>query len=578
MKININKFKQDSKSKVFIYKDYKKFSYSDGDKNEKRILEILSDVVNKSCMSDEIERKITDWISEYHFSPLRHNLFRHIPIAKTDKILELGSGCGAITRFLGEKKADVYTVEGSLLRAKCTAIRCSDLPNVKVYCSNFEDIEFNDKFDIVTLIGVLEYAPVYFKRKDPLKYCIDIAKRFLKKNGKLIIAIENRLGLKYFLGFNEDHYGKPYIGIQNLYPPNGPKTLGKTEISKLLAVCGFKNIEFQYPFPDYKVPNLVVTEKAFQYANFNKSDLIKRYKTRDYYNNISEIIDESLIWPILEQNNLLSDLANSFLIIASQENSFPDNHMLAVMYTMDRKDKYRTETKFTSNSITRIKVQKRTLLENQIEKNRIISIISNTSDYIDGINLNSLLIKLFNIGDVKEFIKLLDNWVSFIIKEGLEKKSVEIFRSLIKSDFFDCIPNNIIIQKNKLAYIDREWKYHKPYSLGMLIIRGLYHFQTINALDDFIYEKNSSFGTLINKWFDKINLNISSSLVNEFVKIENLICDEVYGKEVWQPIRQMQNKRQMKMHLIFKSYLHKFKNSLKSTIGYSNQTLNRFKK
>jgi len=107
MKININKFKQDSKSKVFIYKDYKKFSYSDGDKNEKRILEILSDVVNKSCMSDEIERKITDWISEYHFSPLRHNLFRHIPIAKTDKILELGSGCGAITRFLGEKKADV---------------------------------------------------------------------------------------------------------------------------------------------------------------------------------------------------------------------------------------------------------------------------------------------------------------------------------------------------------------------------------------------------------------------------------------------------------------------------------------
>jgi len=573
MKININKFKQDSKSKVFIYKDYKKFSYSDGDKNEKRILEILSDVVNKSCMSDEIERKITDWISEYHFSPLRHNLFRHIPIAKTDKILELGSGCGAITRFLGEKKADVYTVEGSLLRAKCTAIRCSDLPNVKVYCSNFEDIEFNDKFDIVTLIGVLEYAPVYFKRKDPLKYCIDIAKRFLKKNGKLIIAIENRLGLKYFLGFNEDHYGKPYIGIQNLYPPNGPKTLGKTEISKLLTVCGFKNIEFQYPFPDYKVPNLVVTEKAFQYTNFNKSDLIKRYKTRDYYNNLSEIIDESLIWPILEQNNLLSGLTNSFLIIASQEKSHPDDNMLAVLYTMDRKDKYKTETKFTSNSASRIKVQKRSLLENQIEKNRIISFIPNTSDYIDGVNLNSQMIKVLKLGDVNGFIEFLDNWLTFIIKEGLEKRLVEVFGSLAKPDFFDCIPNNIIIQSNKLFYVDREWKYHKPYSLGMLIVRGLYHFQTINSLDDFIYEKNSPFGALINKWFEKINLNLSNSLIDEFVKIENVICDEIYGRAVWQPIRQLQNKRQMKMHSILKNHLHKLKNLLKSANGYSNQAL-----
>jgi len=573
MKININKFKQDSKSKVFIYKDYKKFSYSDGDKNEKRILEILSDVVNKSCMSDEIERKITDWISEYHFSPLRHNLFRHIPIAKTDKILELGSGCGAITRFLGEKKADVYAVEGSLLRAKCTAIRCSDLLNVKVYCSNFEDIEFNNKFDIVTLIGVLEYAPVYFKRKDPLKYCIDIAKRFLKKNGKLIIAIENRLGLKYFLGFNEDHYGKPYIGIQNLYPSNGPKTLGKTEISKLLTVCGFKNIEFQYPFPDYKVPNLVVTEKAFQYTNFNKSDLIKRYKTRDYYNNLSEIIDESLIWPILEQNNLLSGLTNSFLIIASQEKSHPDDNMLAVLYTMDRKDKYKTETKFTSNSASRIKVQKRSLLENQIEKNRIISFIPNTSDYIDGVNLNSQMIKVLKLGDVNGFIEFLDNWLTFIIKEGLEKRLVEVFGSLAKPDFFDCIPNNIIIQSNKLFYVDREWKYHKPYSLGMLIVRGLYHFQTINSLDDFIYEKNSPFGALINKWFEKINLNLSNSLIDEFVKIENVICDEIYGRAVWQPIRQLQNKRQMKMHSILKNHLHKLKNLLKSANGYSNQAL-----
>ena len=41
------------------------------------------------------------------------------------------------------------------------------LENVKVICSNIEAIKFENKFDVVTLIGVFEYTPKYSDRINP---------------------------------------------------------------------------------------------------------------------------------------------------------------------------------------------------------------------------------------------------------------------------------------------------------------------------------------------------------------------------------------------------------------------------
>ena len=68
---------------------------------------------------------------------MRHNLLRHLNFKKGASLLELGAGCGAITRQLGELGLDVTAVEGSPLRAKINRVRCSDLENVRVYAANF---------------------------------------------------------------------------------------------------------------------------------------------------------------------------------------------------------------------------------------------------------------------------------------------------------------------------------------------------------------------------------------------------------------------------------------------------------
>src|ERR1035441_6992369 len=108
------------------------FSYSDGVEVEERLLSIISDAKDRSTFSQELAESICDWPTEYYFSRFRHCLVRPLDLHAGDKVLELGCGCGAIPRFLGEIGANVVAVEGSLARARVAAERCRELTNVRV--------------------------------------------------------------------------------------------------------------------------------------------------------------------------------------------------------------------------------------------------------------------------------------------------------------------------------------------------------------------------------------------------------------------------------------------------------------
>src|ERR1035438_223740 len=108
------------------------FSYSDGVEVEERLLSIVANAKDRGTFSQELAESICDWPGEYHFSRFRHCLVRPLDLHAGDKVLELGCGCGAITRFLGEIGANVVAVEGSLARAHVAAERCRELSNVRV--------------------------------------------------------------------------------------------------------------------------------------------------------------------------------------------------------------------------------------------------------------------------------------------------------------------------------------------------------------------------------------------------------------------------------------------------------------
>ena len=76
-KLPLGKFFLDEGSGVRLHPEHQPFPYSDGQASEERLLQVLTEAADLSTMSRELVTKITDWPSEYHLSPQRHNLLRH---------------------------------------------------------------------------------------------------------------------------------------------------------------------------------------------------------------------------------------------------------------------------------------------------------------------------------------------------------------------------------------------------------------------------------------------------------------------------------------------------------------------
>lgn len=66
--------------------------------------------IARNCAPEQYERVIVvkkSWPILYHFSALRENIISWFPLKKTDRVLEIGGGPGAITGALCRSAAEV---------------------------------------------------------------------------------------------------------------------------------------------------------------------------------------------------------------------------------------------------------------------------------------------------------------------------------------------------------------------------------------------------------------------------------------------------------------------------------------
>ena len=67
-----------------------------------------------------------------------------------------------------EREKDAVKSE-SKQRATAIANRNKDKENLEIIVGNLNDVTLNEKFDYITLIGVLEYAPLYTNSENPFE-------------------------------------------------------------------------------------------------------------------------------------------------------------------------------------------------------------------------------------------------------------------------------------------------------------------------------------------------------------------------------------------------------------------------
>ena len=298
----------DQIEKVLNLSFYKgKDLYSDGD-----IEDELLNIVKNNDDYMEILKNDNRWPILYHLSPIRENLLEWYDYDKNGSVLEIGAGCGAVTGVFCRKTSRVVGIELSKRRSMINATRNAKYGNLEIIVGNFEDIQIKEKFDYVSLIGVLEYSPLYINCESPFEDMVKRAKGFLKDDGKLIIAIENKMGLKYLAGATEDHTGVPFDGVNNYENIDYVKTLSKPEIIDLLRNAGYKKIEFYYPMPDYKMPNVIYSDNRL--PNVGELRNIINVFDRERY----QTFNEEIVFDQLIKDGLFDYFANSFLIFASK--------------------------------------------------------------------------------------------------------------------------------------------------------------------------------------------------------------------------------------------------------------------
>lgn len=235
-------------------------NYADG--AESAVLAALRAADDVRAGSPELARLVTSWETAYHFSPGRLGLLAPLRLPAGLRVADLGCGSGVLTRALGETGASVLGIEGAPARAAAARERCRDLADVRIVSGSLTDgLAGTGPFDLALMCGVLEYSQQFAAGpRQVLRAVVDT----LSEDGVLVVAIENQLGLKYLLGGAEDHHGKAWIGLAD-YPGSTPvpRTWTRRVLGELLTEAGLGAQRWLLPYPDYKMPRLVLDEAAF---------------------------------------------------------------------------------------------------------------------------------------------------------------------------------------------------------------------------------------------------------------------------------------------------------------------------
>lgn len=448
-----------------------RFAYSDGDAVENFLYKTISNARDVSTGSDELTQYISDWATLYHLSPARANLLRPIEQNLRGKqVLELGSGCGAISRFLGEAGCHLTCVEGSHRRAAITAARCRGLSNVKVYNDNFQDFQAEQLFDVVTLIGVLEYSRKFIKGDDPIASALALAQSFLKPDGVLIIAIENKLGLKYWAGALEDHVGVPFFGIESLYGDATAVTFGKKELARILQRANFGDLEFYYPYPDYKLPGMVLSELVEEADPAIANNLLSASFAPTQVVDYARVLSEGATYRALIDNGLLGDLANSFLIIAKkgQGNWQANQTDLAFTYSLGRRRDFGKEVHIRQAEQGTV-VRRRLLFAKQTPAAMQFAA---EEPLQPGETLFNRLLPIVNReGWTVEHIV---NWMQPLYRLLVKDSSLSNGRRVVPGRFLDASAFNMIEGQGEGTFFDLEWNPWPEVDLNYVLFRGLY--------------------------------------------------------------------------------------------------------
>ena len=520
------------------------------DGSEDYLVNVLTSAADRSTASDELAAHVVDWPTRYHFDRARTNLLYPLGLGPGLRVLDIGAGSGVAARAAADSGASVVAVEGDRRRADAAAIRCAGL-DVEVVHGTVSDLGSAQRdFDVVLCIGVLEYAG-----DDPAAFLNHLVDR-LAPSGTLAVAIENRFGLAYWLGVDEDHLARPWVGLEG-YPAQATtratanvRTYGRRDLTALLDDAGLAAQRWLTPWPDYKLPTAILAEAI--------------HDQPDAVNLVDQLIgppldhsrmgggfdgDERAVLRGAVEGGLGVEMANSFLVLAARGSGALearcDPNILAWRFTGDRRKAYlRVRTVRQSQGDEGIRTIDRRSTHPAIHTSstvvgtdgwlRIHPADGTPERYVPGPTLEQVALEHLRNGDRRALINVLSRWAAIAenaaINRDVTDREAHPYlpagrRQVLPGNHLDLGLDNLAGADGveQPTFIDDEWEAITGVDLQLTAIRACWKLATVsvNSGTRHLWASSASVDDLAVAFCDFLPLDVGADPLDRFLKAES---------------------------------------------------------
>ena len=483
MKLNLDYYKEDIVYNKSVSKDLENT--------------LLNKIKELEGTNYDFINKENNCIAFNNITPIRKNILEWYDFKETNDVLEIGMEYGIITEFLCEKFNNVVSIDFCKSRASVIADKLKNRQNLSIFVGNLKDIKLNKKFDYIVMLGMLENYKLIFG--DNIDEYILYLKSLLKDNGTILLATNNKLGVKYLAGAINEYTAKTLNDYQE---KKNIENFSKKELIEILNRNNLKNYNFYYPLPDYKITNVIFSDDYL--PTFNNSKLMYNL---NYVEGSNIIFNELNLIKELTKSNNFSDFTNSFFVeIFKDGNYFNDNSVRFVSYNNLRKKEYRLVTKMYKDVVIKnIQCKDARGHLNTVKNN--INILNecnlSTLDYFDENNIfskycnfktfNRILIENIRNNNKEIVYDLINSWNNNVLKKlGVVDNYNEIINNNIfkkfniilkeeqlnkltftKNGFFDLVFENAFIdEKENFVFYDQEW-YEENVPIEFILYRSI---------------------------------------------------------------------------------------------------------
>ena len=409
-------------------------------------------------------------------SDVRENILNWYGFKKDSTILELNANYGEITGLLCKNAKKVVSIESSKRYADIIEKRHKNKENLELIIGNYENIELQEKFDYIVIIGMLEN----------LGQAIEYSKKHLKEDGTILLAVNNQFGVKAWITMNET------ANVIN----NNSLAISREKLENILKGMNYK---YYYPLPDYKLPNIIYTDKNMP----TTSNIYRDLTYKDENVNFKEV---DAYYQIISNNREdFKRFANSFLLEISNK-EVKENDIKFITFSNIRKDEYRIKTIIKDKKVYKTAINEKANGHiNQIKNN--IDLLNNIkintldsykddeiiSQFVDGNTLEDELLKTYIEKGKEEFFNQIEQYYEFLkekliitdmnllTKNVFDKYKIEVNDKdmekliFVKHGFWDLIFQNCFMIDNKYYFYDQEW-YEENIPAEYILYRAILYF------------------------------------------------------------------------------------------------------